>query len=42
MTGIHNRTGWPVAWVRLGLEASVLVIGWLWGYRALLKLKYQM
>ena len=31
MTGIHDRTGWPVAWVRLGLEASVLVVGWLLG-----------
>lgn len=31
MTGIHQRTGWPVAWVRLVLEASVLLVGWLLG-----------
>ena len=31
MTGIHNRTGLPI-WVgRTGVEASVLLIGWLLG-----------
>ncbi|CAB4886411.1 unannotated protein [freshwater metagenome] len=28
MTGIHLRTGWPVARVRLGIEIVVLAIGW--------------
>jgi len=31
MTGIHQRTGWPVARVRLGIEVVVLSIGWLLG-----------
>ncbi len=31
MTGIHQRTGWPVARVRLGIEVVVLAIGWLLG-----------
>jgi uncharacterized membrane protein YczE len=31
MTGIHLRTGWPISAVRLGIEATVLVIGWLLG-----------
>lgn len=31
MTGIHRRTGWPVTAVRLTIEATVLVIGWLLG-----------
>ncbi len=31
MTGIHRRTGWPVSAVRLAIEASVLVVGWLLG-----------
>jgi uncharacterized membrane protein YczE len=31
MTGIHRRTGWPISAVRLGIESSVLVIGWLLG-----------
>jgi uncharacterized membrane protein YczE len=31
MTGIHQRTGWPVSVVRLAIEASVLVVGWLLG-----------
>ena len=31
MTGIHLRFGWPVARVRLGIEVTVLVIGWLLG-----------
>ncbi|CAD6006430.1 YitT family protein [Agreia sp. COWG] len=31
MTGIHNRTGWPI-WVgRTWVEASVLLAGWLLG-----------
>jgi uncharacterized membrane protein YczE len=31
MTGLHRRTGWPIALVRTGIEASVLVAGWLMG-----------
>jgi uncharacterized protein len=31
MTGIHRRTGWPVAAVRFGIEATVLGAGWLLG-----------
>ncbi len=31
MTGIHFRTGWPVAGVRLGIEVTVLLIGWFLG-----------
>ena len=31
MTGIHQRTGWPVSRVRLGIEAVVLALGWLLG-----------
>lgn len=31
MTALHNRTGIPVGRVRLGIEATVLVIGWLLG-----------
>jgi uncharacterized membrane protein YczE len=31
MTGIHQRTGWPVSAVRLGIEATVLIAGWLLG-----------
>ena len=31
MTGIHLRTGWPISAVRLGIEAVVLVAGWLLG-----------
>ena len=31
MTGVHMRTGWPISGVRLGIEATVLVIGWLLG-----------
>lgn len=27
MTGIHARTGWPVRWIRMAIELSVLVIG---------------
>lgn len=31
MTGIHNRFGIPVARVRLGIEITVLALGWLLG-----------
>ena len=31
MTGIHNRTGWPIYAVRLGIEVTVVIIGWLLG-----------
>jgi uncharacterized membrane protein YczE len=31
MTGLHHRFGWRIAWVRTGLEVSVLVAGWLLG-----------
>ena len=31
MTGIHRRTGWPVSAVRMAIEATVLVAGWLLG-----------
>jgi len=31
MTGLHLRTGWPVARVRLGIELVVLGLGWLLG-----------
>ena len=31
MTGIHQRYGWPVSRVRMGIEATVLVLGWLLG-----------
>lgn len=31
MTGIHNRTNWPVWVIRFGIEIIVLVIGWLLG-----------
>lgn len=31
MTGIHNRTGWSVGVVRLGIEVAVVVVGWLLG-----------
>lgn len=31
MTGIHLRTGWPVTTVRLSIEVTVLLIGWLLG-----------
>lgn len=31
MTGIHNRLGWPI-WVgRFGVEATVLLVGWVLG-----------
>jgi len=31
MTGLHMRFGWPVVGVRLAIEATVLVLGWLLG-----------
>ena len=31
MTGIHFKTGWPVARVRLGIEVGALTIGWFLG-----------
>lgn len=31
MTGLCGRTGWPVKWVRTGIEIAVLAIGWLLG-----------
>jgi uncharacterized membrane protein YczE len=31
MTGIHRKTGWPVARVRFGIEIVVLSLGWLLG-----------
>ena len=30
MTGLHKR-GVPIAWARTGIEATVLVVGWLLG-----------
>jgi uncharacterized membrane protein YczE len=31
MTGLHLRTGWPISGVRLGIEVTVVVLGWLLG-----------
>jgi len=31
MTGLHRRFGWPVARIRLGIEAAALLVGWLLG-----------
>lgn len=31
MLGIHTRTGWPIWAVRTGIEATVLLVGWLLG-----------
>ncbi len=31
MTGIHQRTGWPVVWVRLAIEVVALSLGWVLG-----------
>jgi uncharacterized membrane protein YczE len=31
MTGLVHRTGWAVKWTRMGIEVSVLGIGWLLG-----------
>lgn len=27
MTGINEKTGWPIAWIRSGLEVSVVLLG---------------
>jgi uncharacterized membrane protein YczE len=31
MVVVSERTGWPVRWVRMGIELSVLALGWLMG-----------
>jgi uncharacterized membrane protein YczE len=31
MTGLARRTGWPIRWTRMGIEATVLVLGWALG-----------
>ena len=31
MTGLHARFGWPIWAARLGVEASVLLAGWMLG-----------
>ncbi|WP_420144778.1 YczE/YyaS/YitT family protein [Sphingobium sp.] len=31
MTGLCRRTGWPVKWVRTGIEIGVLAVGWMLG-----------
>lgn len=31
MTGMHQRTGWPIWIVRTGIEVTVLVVGWILG-----------
>lgn len=31
MTGLHNRTGWPIWIVRTGLEIIVVAVGWALG-----------
>ena len=31
MTGLVHRTGWPLRWVRTGIEVTVLALGWLLG-----------
>jgi uncharacterized membrane protein YczE len=31
MTGLHYRTGLPISRVRLGIEAALLISGWLLG-----------
>ena len=31
MTGIHDKTGWPIFAVRTGIEASAVAIGWVLG-----------
>jgi uncharacterized membrane protein YczE len=33
MTGLARRTGWPIAPVRLAIEVSALVVGWVLGGR---------
>ena len=31
MTGLVHRAGWPLRWVRTGIEVTVLALGWLLG-----------
>lgn len=31
MTGLARRTGWPIRWTRMGIEAAVLALGWVLG-----------
>ncbi len=31
MTGLARRTGWPLRWTRMGIEGTVLALGWLLG-----------
>jgi uncharacterized membrane protein YczE len=31
MTGLHQRTGWPIYAVRFGIEATVVLLGWILG-----------
>lgn len=31
MTGLARRTGWPIRWTRMGIELTVLGVGWLLG-----------
>jgi uncharacterized membrane protein YczE len=31
MTGVQRLTGWPIGWVRAGLELTVLCFGWMLG-----------
>lgn len=31
MTGLHRRFSWPLSRIRLGIEVTVLVLGWLLG-----------
>ncbi len=31
MTGLVARKGWPVRWVRMGIEVAVVALGWLLG-----------
>jgi uncharacterized membrane protein YczE len=31
MTGLHNRTGWPIWIVRTGIEIVVVAVGWVLG-----------
>lgn len=31
MTGLCDRTGWPVRWVRMAIEVAVVATGWLMG-----------
>lgn len=34
MTGLHARTGWPIWFVRTGLEITVVAVGWALGGNA--------